>query len=222
MKIIGHRGAKGLAPENTLASLIKGEKYQVDEIEIDVRVTKDKVVILHHDPHMTDPNGKKLVITETPFKELKKHKKDLATFEEALDFINKKTLLYVEIKPGVAVEPIVKVIKKYLKKGWQPTNFLIASFSQDVLLTTHRELPEVEKVVLENWSAIRARRRARQVSTRRVSMNQKWLWGGFISAMALGGWKLYAYTLNDPKKAKKWKKRGLYGTITDFPDRFKH
>lgn len=221
MKIIGHRGAKGLAPENTLPSFGKAMNYDVDELELDLRVTKDKVVVLHHDSHLTDPDGTKKEIAGSTYKQLVKHKKDLATFKELLDFVNKKTTLYLEIKPEVETGPIVKIIKEYLKKGWPPSNFMIASFSQPILLEMHKQLPGIEKIVLENWSSMRARRRAQQVDTKHISMNQRWLWGGFISAMALGGWKLYAYTLNDPKKARKWKKKGLYGTITDFPDLFK-
>ena len=221
MKIIGHRGAKGLAPENTLESLKQAIKYKVDEIEFDVRVTKDNVAILHHDPFLINSKGQKLIVRESQYRELKKIKPNLATFEEALNHINKKVLIYVEIKPEVPVKPVIKVINDHVKKGWKTDNFLIASFSQKILREAHQQLPEVEKIVIENWSAMRARRRAKEVNTKHVSMNQRWLWGGFIASMAFSGWKVYAYTLNDPKKAKKWKRKGLYGTITDFPDLFK-
>jgi glycerophosphoryl diester phosphodiesterase len=51
-------------------------------------------------------------------------------------------------------------------------------------------------------------------------MNQKWLWVGFIKSVARSGYKLSAYTLDDPAKAKRWAKAGLHAAITDFPDRF--
>ena len=51
-------------------------------------------------------------------------------------------------------------------------------------------------------------------------MNQLWLWWGFIRAMRRGGWELYAYTVNDPAKAKRWVRWGLAGVITDCPDLF--
>jgi glycerophosphoryl diester phosphodiesterase len=43
VKIIGHRGARGLAPENTLAAFAKAIELEVDGVEFDVRVTKDKI-----------------------------------------------------------------------------------------------------------------------------------------------------------------------------------
>ncbi|MFB0926337.1 MAG: glycerophosphodiester phosphodiesterase family protein, partial [Vicingaceae bacterium] len=47
--VTGHRGAGGLAPENTLASIQLALDLGVDRIEIDVQQTKDNVVIVLHD-----------------------------------------------------------------------------------------------------------------------------------------------------------------------------
>ena len=49
MKIIGHRGAAGLALENTLPGIELARLLGVDAIEIDVRKTKDNQLILCHD-----------------------------------------------------------------------------------------------------------------------------------------------------------------------------
>src|SRR5688572_17424704 len=46
----GHRGARGLAPENTLAAFEKALALGVDTLELDVGVTKDGVVVVGHDP----------------------------------------------------------------------------------------------------------------------------------------------------------------------------
>src|SRR5947207_7662258 len=116
MKIIGHRGARGLAPENTLASLQKALEHHVDAVEFDLRVTKDGVVILHHDRELTDPNGAQHEIAGTTFVELIKHKKDLATLEEVLKIIGQPVPLYMEVKTDEPVAPVVKIIKNYLAK----------------------------------------------------------------------------------------------------------
>ena len=47
--VTGHRGAAGLAPENTLASIQLALDLGVDRIEIDVQQTKDNVIIVLHD-----------------------------------------------------------------------------------------------------------------------------------------------------------------------------
>jgi glycerophosphoryl diester phosphodiesterase len=213
MKIVGHRGARGLAPENTIAGLRKAVRHCVDEIEFDLRVTKDNIVVLDHDGFITDPNGQKLVISDHDFKTLQSHKPDLTTFREVLGS-DITTPLYVEIKDGEDTKPIIELIRHSQKQ------LRVASFNLNILLEIHRALPEIEIIVNEKWSGVRATHRARKLHTKRISMNQKWLWEGFIRPMASHGWQLYAYTLNDPVKAKRWKSYGLAGIITDYPDRF--
>jgi glycerophosphoryl diester phosphodiesterase len=47
--VIGHRGAAGLAPENTLAAFSKGCEIGVNALELDVLQTKDRKIVVHHD-----------------------------------------------------------------------------------------------------------------------------------------------------------------------------
>ena len=238
MKIIGHRGARGLAPENTIAGLRKGLEHHVDELEFDLRVTKDGVVVLSHDAEIHDANGNALLITAHSYAELKTHKSDLTTFEEVLDSIGHPVPLHVEIKREVPIEPIVKIIRDRLQNGWSTQDFRLASRSLVILRGMQREFPDIQRVVIELWSGVRATWKARQVNTKRISMLEYWLWSGFISSMKRGGYELYAFPpqypkieqfwakfglsgiVNNPAKAKRWEKHGLAGVFTDYPDRF--
>jgi glycerophosphoryl diester phosphodiesterase len=49
MVFVGHRGAAGLAPENTLASFKKALEFGVDGLEMDVLISADGEVMVHHD-----------------------------------------------------------------------------------------------------------------------------------------------------------------------------
>ena len=79
----GHRGARGLAPENTLPAFQKGLDLGVDTLECDMAITKDGVVVIYHDlwlnPDTTrGPDGKWLesrgpAIRELTFEELQKY-----------------------------------------------------------------------------------------------------------------------------------------------------
>ena len=51
----GHRGARGLAPENTLAGFVRALEVGVSTLELDTVVTKDNVVVVSHDPTL-NPN----------------------------------------------------------------------------------------------------------------------------------------------------------------------
>jgi glycerophosphoryl diester phosphodiesterase len=48
----GHRGARGLAPENTLAGFAIAARVGVDTLELDLAVTRDGVVVISHDPRL--------------------------------------------------------------------------------------------------------------------------------------------------------------------------
>ncbi|HSX31030.1 MAG TPA: glycerophosphodiester phosphodiesterase [Candidatus Saccharimonadales bacterium] len=219
MKIIGHRGARGLAPENTLRSFEKALEHHVDQLEFDLRVTSDNIIVLHHDPALVDAAGNRLTIRTTPYDILKQHKSDLLTFHEFARRIGTKVHLYIEIKPDEPVKLIAKALQDQLKDGWKPDGFSIASFDQSVLVAMHRLFPEVEMVVIEKWSSLRARFRARQVGTKRLAMNQRWLWRGFLRAMHRAGYQISPYTVNDPARARKWQPY-IYGVVTDRPDLF--
>lgn len=219
--IIGHRGAKGLAPENTLASLKKALEHGVDEIEFDVRVTKDDVAILSHDPAIHNAAGEAFEITAHTFAQLKKQNPDLTTLDEALDFIDAKRPVVIEVKPETPLEPIVTSLNKYLSGGtYSARDFRLASFDYRLLCELHREFPDITKVVNESWSGVRATWRAHRLDTKRVTMRSWWLWGGFISSLAKRGWQLSTYTLNDTAKAHAWARHGLWGVVTDYPDNF--
>ena len=51
-KIIGHRGAAGLAPENTLASIKKAFVAGLSYVEVDVKTSKDNIPVLLHDDNL--------------------------------------------------------------------------------------------------------------------------------------------------------------------------
>jgi glycerophosphoryl diester phosphodiesterase len=51
-QIIGHRGARGLFPENTIEGFLRTAALGVDAIELDVGLTADGVVVVHHDPRL--------------------------------------------------------------------------------------------------------------------------------------------------------------------------
>jgi glycerophosphoryl diester phosphodiesterase len=220
MNVIGHRGAKGLAPENTIASLKKALEHSVDGIEFDVRVTKDGVPILAHNIFLTDQSGNRRRIKSATYKELLQHKKDLASLDEAFEAIGRQHRLYIEVKFGTPVRPIIRVIKYQLKSGWPAGQIMLGSKSQKVLRELHAKLPDIPKIVIEPWSGLRATWRARELKTDLLSMNQLFLWSGFIRMISQRGYKLYTYTLNNPAKAKRWHKSGLTAVVTDYPDRF--
>jgi glycerophosphoryl diester phosphodiesterase len=59
LEVQGHRGARGLAPENTLPAFAKALSIGVTTLELDVGMTKDGVLVVSHDPRL-NPNFTRL------------------------------------------------------------------------------------------------------------------------------------------------------------------
>lgn len=222
--IVGHRGAKGLALENTAMSIEAAIAYGVDMVEIDLRLTKDGRVVLLHDENAVARNGEIVHPQEQTYEKLLEYFPDILTLGELFPLVNHRCRIMLECKVIEAVEPAAAILKTFLASGWQASEFMFASFKYDNLEKFHALLPEIELVVLDNWSAVRATRRARKLGTTYLSMDQRYLWWGVIRSLSRN-YKLFCYPnhkLIHIKHAKpaKWFKYGLYGVITDYPNFF--
>jgi glycerophosphoryl diester phosphodiesterase len=221
MKIIGHRGAKGLAPENTEASFEAAIAQGVDAIETDVRVTNDGFPVIVHNAHAKSRAGEKFKIAHVGHSHVQDSIDGLMTLEDAVRCVNRRVPLWLELKAGVPTDGIIVILKKLLEEGWQPKDFKFLSFDFKILKDLHEALPDIDIVVNEMWSGVRASYRARVLGTKEIDIFSRVLWTGFIRSVSKRGYKLYTFPLNDAKKARRWQKAGLAGVITDYPDRFK-
>ena len=217
MKIIGHRGAKGLAPENTLPSFAKALECGVDAVELDVHQTSDGALVLMHDPVLATQDGKEFSVARHTYAQLLKLKPDLTTLDAVISTINRQMPIVIEVKEGVPAEPVITCVRGFLAKGWQMQDFAFCSFEQAPLIDLRQAFPDAMLIPNESWSSLRACWRARQLGGRYVSLKQKWLWRGFLRGMHRSGWKVLTYTVNDPARAKKWQPY-LHALYTDRPD----
>ncbi len=113
--IIAHKGASGVAPENTMAAFAKALELGVDQIELDVRNTADEEIVVFHDLLLNriarDTLGNRITghVHDYTLEEIKQFDvgswfdpqfKDerIPTLKEALDFINGQCKVLVEIK----------------------------------------------------------------------------------------------------------------------------
>jgi len=194
MEIIGHRGAKGLAPENSLESIKMAIKHKVDMIEIDARMQAGTVVLVH----------------DTALKS-----EAYCTMRHALNEIDGKVPINIEVKEKRVIGPLSKLLENYKGK------VLFSSFKFEILKEIEEKIPGADLAVIEKWSGLRALTYATLLETNRIHINQKWLWGGFVKSLKSQGYSVYAYTVNDPEQAKDLKRWGIKGIFTDFPNRFK-
>jgi len=112
---IGHRGAAGYEPENTLRSFRKAIELGADMVECDLRLSKDRQIVIIHDRLVNrTTNGHGLVFRKT-LSQLKNLDAGLGekipTLAEVLALVKGRCLINVEIKSRGIVRYLIKELK---------------------------------------------------------------------------------------------------------------
>ena len=112
--VTSHRGAGSLEPENTLRAIRRAIAIGVDQIELDVQLTKDGHLILMHDPAVdrtTNGSGKIADLTLAEIRQLDVGSGErVPTLDEALALIESKVILQIELKGSGTAQPTVSAI----------------------------------------------------------------------------------------------------------------
>lgn len=117
LQCCAHRGLSGLYPENTLLSFTKAIEIQVDLIEFDVRISKDKKLVVIHDSSVdrtTDGSGR---VSELTVHELRALNagwgETIPTFEEVIDELGGRIGMNIHMKiSGKTVDRAIQHCRK--------------------------------------------------------------------------------------------------------------
>ncbi|OPY25851.1 MAG: cytoplasmic glycerophosphodiester phosphodiesterase [Methanocella sp. PtaU1.Bin125] len=114
--IVGHRGAAGYEPENTLHSFRRAIEIGVDWIEMDVRRSADGHLVVIHDDTVDRTTGGHGKVSEMTLDELKKldagRGQKIPTLQEAIDFTKGQARLIIEIKQEGTEADVVDAIER--------------------------------------------------------------------------------------------------------------
>ncbi|MBS1916898.1 MAG: glycerophosphodiester phosphodiesterase family protein [Bacteroidetes bacterium] len=121
--VIAHRGDHVDVPENTIAAYENAIKHEADYVEIDLRTTKDSVLVIMHDATMDRMTNGKGKVSDFTFADLRKlnvidkrkdssEKYPIPTFEEVLKTCRNKIHIYLDFKDASVMQSY-KAIKKY-------------------------------------------------------------------------------------------------------------
>ncbi len=219
--IIGHRGACYYEPENTLKSFKKALQLKVDCVECDVRLTKDKKVVVIHDKTLErTTNGKGLVENFT-LKDLKKldagNKQKIPTLQEYINLIKNKAIMCIELKK---CKNIVEETLKLIKKNKIEDQVIFLSFYPGYL----RKIKNFDKNIKTSFLSIRpllAIKRARYAKADFLGIYHRFLNKKFIEKCHKNNLKIFAYVSvrENPEKnyLKKLISLGLDGIALNKP-----
>lgn len=221
MLVIGHRGAAGLAPENSMEALRAGVDAGADILEFDVRLTKDKIPVLTHDFHTLRTHRDTSIISHHTLAELRKRteKQPIVPLSEVLDEFFGHILLNIEIKGRGTAKVVADLVKKnYIKTGKDWDNLLFSSFRGIDLITIRRVSSEAKLALLHTQNPFIFIAYHRKLQLSAVGFHRL-----YVNAFALAIAKrakifTYAYTVNRPHSALMLTQKGIDGIVTDRPD----
>jgi len=214
---IGHRGARAYEPENTLRSFRKALELGVNAVELDVRMTKDGEIVVIHDAEVDrTTNGTGLVSTLT-LKEIKglKTEKDetIPTLEEALDFLDKKVKVLIELKETALEAKVLKIVQK----GKLESNVVIVSFLEDALRNVKQldEKVETGLIYVKHKNPVKA---AIDLKASYLLPLYRFTHTADVQKAHQNGLRVIVWTINKPGEVADYVKKGVDGITSDTPD----
>lgn len=222
MLVIGHRGAAGIAPENTLESLRAGVESGADMLEFDVHMTSDHVPVLLHDNNLLRTHHKRIFINRITLARLQELTADspnpVATLEEVFDEFFGEVILNIEIKQrGMAPHILALLKRKYVKRKSDWDLFAFSAFSAKELLTFRRLSKEANLWLLHNRNPFIFIAYARSLRLTGVGFHRLHINDFAIAIAKKTHLFTYAYTVNRPGAAKQLGRQGIDGVVSDYP-----
>lgn len=233
-RVIGHRGAAGHAPENTIAALDAAARLGARWVEFDVKLAGSGEPILFHDETLGRTTDGKGNVAETPLARLKEldagawyqarfKGERIPTLDEALVMLARHGLgANVEIKPCPGRERETgETVARALKGRW-PGRLpapLVSSFHAGALAQAAAAAPEFPRALLfrgvpENW-----REMAEATGATAIHGNWQLLDRARVASLREAGYAVRAYTVNDVRAAAQLFSWGVESVFTDYPER---
>ncbi|RDI52301.1 glycerophosphodiester phosphodiesterase [Flavobacterium glaciei] len=221
---IGHRGAKGNEPENTLVSFQKALDLQVDGIELDVHLSADGDIIVIHDETIDRTTNGKGFVNTLSLRELKTFLIDenyeIPTLTEVFELVNQKCFINIELKSYDSTDKVVSLIEKYVsKKGWKYDRFLVSSFDWNALQQVAFLNDKIPIGVLTETDLDLALAFTKFIQAKSIHPYFHLLTKENTVQIQEKGLQVFPWTINELEDIQKIKTYNVNGIITDFPDR---
>jgi glycerophosphoryl diester phosphodiesterase len=222
--IIGHRGAAGLEPENTLAGVRRAIELGADWIEIDVRVVAGEVIVIHDHTLDRTTNGSGSVYDYT-VEQLQSldagNGERIPTLDEVLDLIDARVGLNVEIKEPRLDAATVETIVAHLdgNPSWHH-KIMVSSFhaaTMTALAGIGRRDWLLGYLYEEGTRNVVAR--AAKLGAYSLNASLAQLDAGLVAQAKDAGLRVLVYTVNEETDLARCIELEVDGIYTDYPDR---
>ena len=229
MKIIGHRGARGEAPENTLAGFQYIHDLGIRAVEFDVRQLKDAELVIMHDDNFLRTTSIDKNLYECSSAELEAYnqayiwmdwdKQITPTLSDALHMMQDFNHLEVEVK---AVETMADAEKLVLTLEQQLQGFEKTAIITSFDLKIHHALKQMNSkfqrgLLVEDDIQLKAIDQALELECGQIGWMNQLATPELIRATQQEKLKISVWTVNSLERAQQLRDLGIDGLITDFP-----
>jgi len=218
--IFGHRGSPTKITENTIESFEESINQGVDGLEFDVRLTKDKKIVIFHDEDLRRLLRVNLKIKDLNYNQVKKYlfkdKTSIPLLEEIVPLLEKVKAINIEIKSDRVCSDhgIIAPLIKFLNIQNIDDKCVVSSFNPLILWRLKRKRPQtiigflyVRKKFYSAWSNL--------VWMMRVKPDNLHIHHSLLDSWIVGwarkkGMRINSYTINDKKTFDKAKLDGIF------------
>jgi len=228
IKITAHRGASGMAPENTIASVLKAAELKADYAEIDVQETKDSVLIVIHDGNFKRTTGVDKNVWETTYDEVEKldagssfsekfKGEHIPLFETILDSAKGRIMLNIELKDNGHQQKLAERVIAAVEKKRMSSQVIITSFNR-ALIKKVRAMDKNLKVGYI-FSVYPPDEDVFKADIDILSMGYKLINEETVRKANESGKKILAWTVNKPEDMERLSKFRIHSIVTNYPDK---
>jgi glycerophosphoryl diester phosphodiesterase len=238
--VIGHRGNRAHAPENTLPSLLEAVARGADALEFDLRLSRDGALVLCHDATLERTTDGQGPVDSRTLAELQRLDAGanfsadggrshpwrgrgvrIPSFDEAIESLPRHLPCIVELKTPAATEPLRRAIRGH----GIARRVIVAGFDPQAtrpLRGAGFALGANARDVLALLPAALLRLRAAPRHVRALCIPQRWHGlpvpiGALARALRGSGTMVHVWTVNDPAQARRLWSAGVQGIISDDP-----
>lgn len=227
MQVVGHRGASGTEPENTLGAFKRALELGANALELDVHCTRDGQMIVIHDETVnrtTNGNGNVADMTLQEIKSLRTEKGEaVPTLEEVLALVAGKATIFIEIKsPGT--DAVAPLIHKAVKEGaFTYEQLPVISFNHPLLQTLKHNNPDIQTGASFDWNDPRGVKdkiqAAQAIGAQAINPYFGTMEPELVSEAHHASLAVNVWTVNEHDDIRRMVQAGVDAVMSDFPDR---
>lgn len=210
MLLLGHRGARQYAPENTFAAFDLALKQGADGFEFDLRLTRNRRILICHDPRFN-----RLSVRRCTLKQLQSSCDTMEEFPVCLEEVLQRYATSAFLNLEVKVRGMERLVYRAFRRTPPQRGYFISSFFPGVV----RELYHIDdSLVLGTLSQTRWQlRRWDRLPTTYVLPKYRLLSRRLVEEIHAAKKLVVTWTVNEPKHMLRAAELGVDGIISDDP-----